>query len=441
MLSSLPFSPALPAAPSPAPSGAPATPSSGQADGAAPGAFSQALDEAKAPPPERTAASRGRINGPTGGPDKAPRTLPGKPQFSSLPEAEDGSTVKAGSDLATTSDKDRAGEQVNDLLAQLQSQAQLQLLVPQGAAALAQARAAVGAAVGAGGGAAGGAAVGAAGGAASHATAELADDGSGASSASLLGALSVAAQRLTDGADAKGGGSDKGSDKGSDARPQTRQLQELLAGAAEKQALQVDTLSAATASLQGPTATEGHIGAGEGGFVLSALSAGAAQAAAPGSSPWAPAEARLPARPGSPDFAPQLGTQLSTFVRDGVEHARLHLNPAEMGPVSVRIQIDGQMAMVHLSADNAQTRQALEQAMPQLASQLRETGLTLTGGGVSEQPRQDAQAAADGRGEGGNESGNRGGNDRSEAGRDSRNEMAFAPTRLPQRRGVVDLVA
>ena len=437
MLSSLPFSPALPAAPSPAPSGAPAPPSSGQADGAAPGAFSQALDEAKAPPPERTAASRGRINGPTGGPDKAPRTLPGKPQFSSLPEAEDGSTVKAGSDLATTSDKDGAGEQLNDLLAQLQSQAQLQLLVPQGATALAQARAAVGAA----GGAAEGAAGGAVGGAASHGTAELADDGSGASSANLLGALSVAAQRLTDGADAKGGGSDKGSDKGSDARPQTRQLQELLAGAAEKQALQVDTLSAATASLQGPTATEGHIGAGEGGFVLSALSAGAAQAAAPGSSPWAPAEARLPARPGSPDFAPQLGTQLSTFVRDGVEHARLHLNPAEMGPVSVRIQIDGQMAMVHLSADNAQTRQALEQAMPQLASQLREAGLTLTGGGVSEQPRQDAQAAADGRGEGGNESGNRGGNDRSEAGRDSRNEMAFAPTRLPQRRGVVDLVA
>ena len=113
------------------------------------------------------------------------------------------------------------------------------------------------------------------------------------------------------------------------------------------------------------------------------------------------AEARLPAAPGSAEFGPQLGTQISTFVRDGIEHARLHLNPAEMGPVSVQIQLDGQTALVHLSAENAHTRQALEQALPQLAGSLREAGITLSGGGVFEQPRQgdgtQDQAAAGGK--------------------------------------------
>ena len=99
-------------------------------------------------------------------------------------------------------------------------------------------------------------------------------------------------------------------------------------------------------------------------------------------------EARLPATPGSTDFSTQLGAQITTFVRDGVQHARLHLNPAEMGPVTVRIQVDGQSAQVHLAAEHALTRQALEQSMPLLAGSLREAGLTLSGGGVFEQPRQ-----------------------------------------------------
>ena len=58
--------------------------------------------------------------------------------------------------------------------------------------------------------------------------------------------------------------------------------------------------------------------------------------------PATPAEARLVAAPGSADFSSQLGAQLTTFVREGVQHARLHLHPAELGPVTVRIQIDGQ---------------------------------------------------------------------------------------------------
>lgn len=147
-----------------------------------------------------------------------------------------------------------------------------------------------------------------------------------------------------------------------------------------------------------------------------------------------PAEAYVSARPGSADFAPQLGQQITTFVRDGIEHAQLHLNPAEMGPVSVRIQLDGQVAQVHLSADHALTRQALEASMPQLASQLSEAGLTLGGGGVFEQPRQGRDATPqDGAGEPRRQ-------DRAEDARD-RGQSQAAPVLPPMRRGVVDLVA
>lgn len=150
-------------------------------------------------------------------------------------------------------------------------------------------------------------------------------------------------------------------------------------------------------------------------------------------------EVHLPAAPGSADFGPQLGAQISTFVRGGIEHARLHLNPAEMGPVSVQIQLDGQTALVHLSAENAHTRQALEQALPLLAGSLREAGLTLSGGGVFEQPRQGSGAQADGNA---GAAGQRGrGDERSDERSDGRNDVLRADPAPARRRGVVDLVA
>jgi flagellar hook-length control protein FliK len=109
----------------------------------------------------------------------------------------------------------------------------------------------------------------------------------------------------------------------------------------------------------------------------------------------APAEVRLGPPIDSPGFAPALGAQLRLMLRDGISEARLQLNPAEMGPVSVRIHLDGSQARVDLAAERAPTRQALEQALPTLAGALRDSGLTLTGGGVFEQPQQPPHANGD----------------------------------------------
>ena len=101
----------------------------------------------------------------------------------------------------------------------------------------------------------------------------------------------------------------------------------------------------------------------------------------------------LPTPVSAPDFAQTLGAQLSVLARDGVHQAELHLNPADMGPVSVHITMDGTQARIDFGADVAATRQVIEAGMPELASALADAGFTLAGGGVSQHSR--------GRGEGG----------------------------------------
>jgi flagellar hook-length control protein FliK len=155
------------------------------------------------------------------------------------------------------------------------------------------------------------------------------------------------------------------------------------------------------------------------------------------------AQATLSARLDSEAFGAQASQQIAVFVRDGIHTARLNLNPAEMGPVTVQIQLDGLNAQVHLAAEQGLTRQALEQSMPMLASQLRESGLTLTGGGVFEQPRQTAQDS----GQGQNSNNPRGnveaGNARPYAFDDRAGPGGPAAGGKPGRRarGIVDLVA
>lgn len=91
-------------------------------------------------------------------------------------------------------------------------------------------------------------------------------------------------------------------------------------------------------------------------------------------------------------FAPEMAARLSVLAADGVQEAQLHLNPAEMGPVAVSIVVDGQQAQISFHAEQSDTRQVLEQSLPDLAAALRESGLTLSGGGVFQQAQDQAQA-------------------------------------------------
>lgn len=109
------------------------------------------------------------------------------------------------------------------------------------------------------------------------------------------------------------------------------------------------------------------------------------------------AQASLPTPLDAPEFTQKLADQVSLWVgqarSDGPMTAELHLNPAEMGPINVKISLDGASARVDFAAAALETRQAIEASLSQLSSSLSDVGLSLTGGGVSSQTSQQQQQA------------------------------------------------
>ena len=153
----------------------------------------------------------------------------------------------------------------------------------------------------------------------------------------------------------------------------------ILGAAADGRAL--DTSPMEHRSSQGTALPENHGASG----AAAALPTAAAPAPGPlaAGAAAAPVQVGIPTAPGAPDFAAAFGLQVSVLAGHGVHKAELHLNPADMGPVSVQIVVDGTQARIDFGADVAATRQAIEAGIPELASALRDAGLTLHGGGVS----------------------------------------------------------
>ena len=94
------------------------------------------------------------------------------------------------------------------------------------------------------------------------------------------------------------------------------------------------------------------------------------------------------------DIQPQLnsaawGKVMSSRVvwmaREGVQQAELRLNPANLGPVEVRLSMQNDQANVTFIASNAAARDALEQALPRLRESFNESGLALNNAEVSHQ--------------------------------------------------------
>jgi len=109
------------------------------------------------------------------------------------------------------------------------------------------------------------------------------------------------------------------------------------------------------------------------------------------------AQAAVHAAIDEPGFGVAVGAQVALWVRDGVQEARLQLHPAELGPVTVQIALQGQAAHVDFTAAVAATRESIEQSLPALAAALRESGFTLAGGGVSSHAGQADHGARRGR--------------------------------------------
>jgi flagellar hook-length control protein FliK len=92
---------------------------------------------------------------------------------------------------------------------------------------------------------------------------------------------------------------------------------------------------------------------------------------------------------GSSAWADELGGKITWMAHQGIESASLQLSPEHLGPVEVRISVQDGGTSVWFGAAQADTRSALEQALPRLREMFATQGMTLTDAGVSrEAPKQ-----------------------------------------------------
>lgn len=131
------------------------------------------------------------------------------------------------------------------------------------------------------------------------------------------------------------------------------------------------------------------------GFVLHAASSTAPAAgtsaanALPVSAPHAPTPQLH-----SEGFADDIGTHVQWLAGQKISHAHIRISPQDLGPVEVRLQLDGDRISADFSSAQPEVRQALESTLPRLREMLGQHGFELAHAGVGQQSRQDGGQAA-----------------------------------------------
>ncbi|RBH04943.1 flagellar hook-length control protein FliK, partial [Xanthomonas oryzae pv. oryzae] len=88
---------------------------------------------------------------------------------------------------------------------------------------------------------------------------------------------------------------------------------------------------------------------------------------------------------GSDNFDDAIGARMSWLADQKIGHAHIKVTPNEMGPVEVRLHLDGDKVNASFTAANADTRQALEQSLPRLREMLGQNGFQLGQADVGQQ--------------------------------------------------------
>jgi len=96
-------------------------------------------------------------------------------------------------------------------------------------------------------------------------------------------------------------------------------------------------------------------------------------------------QAALPSHLLSPAFAGDLTAEVRLMADGGLQQAELRLNPADLGPIRIQLQMNAQTqtADVSFAAAHAVTREGIEQALPALRDMLADQGVSLGHADVS----------------------------------------------------------
>lgn len=87
---------------------------------------------------------------------------------------------------------------------------------------------------------------------------------------------------------------------------------------------------------------------------------------------------------GAPGWSDELAGCIAWIARDDLHSATIRLSPEHLGPLDVQISVRDGDAVVSFGASHAETRAALEQALPRLRELLASQGIALAHANVSE---------------------------------------------------------
>ncbi|WP_202626550.1 flagellar hook-length control protein FliK, partial [Stenotrophomonas acidaminiphila] len=77
------------------------------------------------------------------------------------------------------------------------------------------------------------------------------------------------------------------------------------------------------------------------------------------------------------DFDDAIGARVGWLADQKIGHAHIRVTPNDLGPVEVKLQLDGDRVHATFSSAHAEVRQALESGLPRLREMLGEQGLQL----------------------------------------------------------------
>ena len=100
----------------------------------------------------------------------------------------------------------------------------------------------------------------------------------------------------------------------------------------------------------------------------------------------------MPADPAQ-GFDEGFGTRLVWMAEQRLGHAEIRLNPEHVGPIEVRVELDGEQVRAEFHSAHAEVRQAIEASLPRLRELLGQHGLQLGQADVGQGQAGDGQSA------------------------------------------------
>jgi flagellar hook-length control protein FliK len=91
----------------------------------------------------------------------------------------------------------------------------------------------------------------------------------------------------------------------------------------------------------------------------------------------------------TPEFSQALADRVSWLVDKDMGAAKLQINPPQLGPIEVRVEVQGDKAQVWLSAHSVVTRDVLDASSPKLREMLGSQGFSQVSVDISQRSFQD----------------------------------------------------